>query len=71
MNLDERLQDIRTNPEQHRHDWDGLSICCMVNGAFHTQLLDAHQGAVERLERPWQGRKCDVESGPCACGGWH
>lgn len=62
--IDDRLKDIKDNPEKHRHDYTGLIACCMHNGAIDTMIMDAHEGLMGR-------GKCDVSSGPCACGAWH
>ena len=42
MTRDERLKDIQDHPKKHHHDFDGLSACCVVDGAFDLQLMDAH-----------------------------
>lgn len=61
----EVLKDIHQHPDKHRHDFDGLQQCCMIDGAIDVSLMDAHGG----LAGP--GQRCDVKEGPCACGGWH
>ena len=66
---EEVLQDIRENPERHKHDFDGLMACCMIGGALDTSIMEAHS-ANEPFGRNG-GTRCDVSSGPCACGAWH
>ena len=61
------LQDIRERPERHRHDFDGLQRCCMVNGAASLRIMEAHEG----LTGSNGGSRCDVSGGPCSCGAWH
>jgi len=58
------LDDIKANPEKHKHDFDGLLACCFVDGALDVTLIDAHE------RRTASGRH-DVVQGPCSCGGWH
>lgn len=41
----------------------------MVHGALDLRLMQAHQDYVNLGTNG--GVKCDVVSGPCACGGWH
>jgi len=66
--MEERLQDIRKNPDKHRHiDLNDLTRCCITDGAINTLLMEAHEG----LTGTNGGRGCDVLSGPCACGAWH
>lgn len=62
----ELLVEIRKRPELHRHNFDGLTSCCMVRGAISLQIMDAHEGICGQ-----NGSKCDVTSGPCSCGGTH
>lgn len=66
MDRDARLKEIREQPDLHKHDFSALTACCMVNGSFDPQLMEAHP----ELGRNG-GQKCDVVSGPCSCGGWH
>jgi len=63
--LKEKLKDIRENPSRHRHDFEGLHACAMINGYLHLEVIEAHEG----LNGP--SRRCDVSKGPCACGAWH
>ena len=69
--FDSVSQDIREHPENHNHaDLARLEACCTVNGALDTRLMEMHEG----LASPVIGvgsRRCDVQSGPCACGAWH
>jgi len=59
---DEKLKHIRDHPEQHYHDFGGLTACCTVDGALVLQLMDAHPSLGSN-----GGQKCDVlvtEVGP-------
>jgi hypothetical protein len=69
MTREERLKDIREHPGRHRHDFGGLQRCCMIDGALDTGLMEAHE-RYANLGRNG-GIRCDVVSGPCACGAWH
>ena len=66
MTTKERLEDIKNNPQNHRHDFDGLIQCCLVDGAIDYQIIDAHPAIGYN-----GGQKCDVFEGPCSCGAWH
>ena len=66
MNRKEKLQDIQEHSERHHHEFDGLSRCCMVDGAIDLMLMEAHPALGRN-----GGQKCDVTSGPCSCGAWH
>lgn len=66
---EEALKDIREYPENHRHDLNGLTVCCTINGAVDLSLMEAHAEYVNLGTNG--GVKCDVVSGPCACGAWH
>lgn len=62
----ELLLDIKSKRERHAHpDLNALLACCTVNGTIDISLLDAH------AVRDANGIEHDVQSGPCACGGWH
>jgi hypothetical protein len=69
MTFEERLEDIKKNPSKHKHDFNGLLACCMVNGAIDALLMEAHEEYVNLGKNG--GRRCDVRSGPCSCGAWH
>jgi len=69
MTHQERLEDIAKRPEAHKHVFETLQICCMEDGALDLQLLDAHAAHVDMGSNG--GVRCDVRSGPCACGAWH
>jgi hypothetical protein len=69
MTSDEKRKDILEHPERHRHDFNGLTDCCTINGTVDLSLIDAHSSAAP-LGRNG-GVACDVTSGPCACGAWH
>ncbi len=66
---EEKLKDIKENPEKHKHDFNGLNQCCFINGAIDLGLMDAHTQYASQGTNG--GRGCDVSSGPCACGAWH
>jgi hypothetical protein len=42
MNFQDKLKDIKSHPENHRHTFDALTSCCMVDGAVDLELMDAH-----------------------------
>ncbi len=63
---EDRMKDIKENPERHKHDFDGLIACCTMDGVLDTRLMDAHEGLAAG-----HGSRCDVSRGPCACGAWH
>ncbi len=63
------LKDIREHPEQHHHDFGGLAACCMINGVLDTSLMEVHSEYANFGTNG--GVRCDVSSGPCACGAWH
>ena len=66
MTREEKLQDIRENSDRHRHvDMNELHACCFVDGALDMGLIEAHEGTVPQRN---PGGRCDVLSGPCACG---
>lgn len=69
MNREEKLEDLKKNPQNHRHDYNGLVSCCMINGAIDLSLMDAHSQYVDMGTNG--GVRCDTSSGPCACGAWH
>jgi hypothetical protein len=64
VDMAQRLAEIRNHPEQHKHSFRELHECCRIGGAISTKLLDAHEGIIGH-------GKCDVTSGPCACGAFH
>lgn len=59
------LKDIRDNPDKHQHSFEALQRCCIVGDALDLSLMEAHEGITGR------SRRCDVNRGPCGCGGWH
>jgi hypothetical protein len=61
------LEDIVKNPLFHRHEFDDLIACCMIDGIVHAELMEAHKKVIP--QRNPGG--CDVWSGPCSCGAWH
>jgi hypothetical protein len=60
MTHQEKLKEIQDHPENHQHGWEELFVCCLVDGALDTRLLEIHQK---------EGH--DVQQGPCLCGAWH
>jgi hypothetical protein len=66
MTKEEKLANILECPEIHHHDFDGLMMCCIVDGVVDTQVMDAHPAVGYN-----GGQKCDVTKGPCSCGAWH
>jgi hypothetical protein len=67
--LEEKLKDVQDHPERHRHDFDDLHRCCIVDGVIELRLLDAHERYASLGTNG--GRRCDTISGPCSCGAWH
>jgi hypothetical protein len=66
--FDRRIKDIKEHPEKHKHSFEALSQCCMVQGCFDTALMEAHS----KLNMGTNGGvNCDVTSGPCSCGAFH
>jgi hypothetical protein len=63
------LADIKEHPENHRHGFCELTPCCTVDGVLVLSLMDAHAEFVDLGTNG--GTKCDVWTGPCACGAWH
>lgn len=61
--LQARLHEVRTEPEKHRHTFQTLLDCCVIDGVALIELLDAHRNVA--------GLGHDVLSGPCRCGAWH
>ncbi len=67
---DSVLQELKENPERHLHiDLQGLHSCCFIDGAIDIALIDAHSQYIDMGTNG--GVRCDVISGPCACGAWH
>ena len=62
------LKDIKERPSTHRHNFEGLQTCCMIDGMLDLRLIDAHSDGSLGSNG---GRNCDVSSGPCSCGAWH
>jgi len=67
--VSERERDIKEHPENHRHDFIGLQSCCLVDGVMVLHLMDLHSEYASFGTNG--GVRCDVSSGPCACGAWH
>lgn len=66
----ERFDDIVKHPDQHRHNYDQLLECCLLdNGSLSLFLLDAH--AEHASVGTNGGVRCDTTEGPCSCGAWH
>lgn len=70
MTTDEKIQDIKNHPEQHKHrDIQELAACCAEEGALNLAVMEAHQRYAPHGTNG--GVRCDVDEGPCSCGGWH
>lgn len=70
MTTDERIKDIRENPDRHRHrTFDQLVSCSTENGAVNLAVFQAHETYAPHGTNG--GTNCDVSSGPCSCGAWH
>lgn len=69
MTYEEKVQEIKEHPERHRHNFDDLHRCCFHDGAVDLGLMEAHQKYASLGTNG--GVRCDVVSGPCACGAWH
>lgn len=67
MTKDEKLKDIKTNPNKHKHNFDSLFVCAFVDGAIDLSIIEAHKGLLGHNG----GVPCDVRNGPCSCGAWH
>ncbi|MDO8601672.1 MAG: hypothetical protein Q7R62_00870 [bacterium] len=63
------LKDIQEHPERHMHDWKNLFACCLIGDTVVLEALVAHATYVPLGSNG--GVRCDVLSGPCACGAWH
>ncbi len=66
---EKKLSDIRNNPENHKHSFEDLQICCINDGAIDLSIMDAHSEYVDMGTNG--GVRCDTTSGPCACGATH
>lgn len=70
MTIEERIKDIKTHPERHKHfNLEELTNCCMNGEAINLMLMDLHSQYVDMGTNG--GVRCDVREGPCACGAWH
>jgi hypothetical protein len=67
--VEDVLKDIKEHPENHRHNFNGLQTCCIIDGALDMLLIEAHQEFAGLGTNG--GQTCDVISGPCSCGAWH
>ena len=65
----EMVEDIKQHPEKHHHDFVGLERRCLIEGAMDLRVMEAHSKYAPTGSNGLS--KCDVTSGPCACGGWH
>ncbi|MDP1719324.1 MAG: hypothetical protein Q8L24_02780 [bacterium] len=63
------LEDLRKNPKAHRHTREGLDECCRINGKIDLVLVGAHREFVDLGS--YNGIRCDVTGGGCACGKFH
>ena len=69
MTHNEKIDDIRDYPENHRHDFEGLIACCMRDRAIDLSVMEAHEKYIDIGCNG--GKRCDVIEGPCACDAWH
>jgi len=69
LNVEAKLRDIVEHPEKHKHTFHALQQCCMIDGILDTRVMEAHSEHVSLGTNG--GHRCDVVSGPCACGAWH
>lgn len=69
MTAKEKIADIKEHPENHKHNFDELTTCCLIEGALDLSVMDAHGKYVDMGTNG--GVKCDTTEGPCACGAWH
>ena len=68
--VEHKEYDITHYPEMHRHTYEELRECCITpDGAIDLRIIDLHSEYVDLGKNG--GTKCDVISGPCACGAWH
>jgi hypothetical protein len=67
--LDELVKDIKLHPERHRHIFEDLRKCCLIDGTLDLSAIEAHSKYVDFGYNG--GVKCDVAKGPCSCGAWH
>lgn len=65
----DRLHDVENRPDKHHHNFRGLTDCCSIKGIMDLELVDAHSTYASLGING--GVRCDVTSGPCACGAWH
>ncbi len=63
-----KISDIKQNPQNHKHDFNGLIKCSTINGSINAAIIDAHS-LIDMGSNG--GVDCDVTSGPCACGATH
>lgn len=64
------VEQIKSNPHLHLHkDTDELMQCCRSGKAIDASLVEAHGKYVDLGTNA--GARCDVLTGPCACGAWH
>jgi len=66
---EEKIADIKEHPENHKHNFNELTACCIIDGAVDLSVMDAHSKYVDLGTNG--GVKCDATEGPCSCGGWH
>ena len=64
-----KIKDIKKHPENHKHDYEKLQMCCCHEGSIDLELMDVHSQLVDIGTNG--GVKCDVIEGPCSCGAWH
>jgi hypothetical protein len=64
-----KYNDIKQHLHDPHHDYPGLLVCCTVDGALDTLLMQAHQDYAPVGRNG--GVACDTTEGPCSCGSWH
>ena len=65
-----KIENIKNNPEEHKHTYDDLITCCRApDGSLDLSIIDIHSKYVDLGTNG--GIKCDTIEGPCACGAWH
>jgi hypothetical protein len=69
MTREELINDIKNHPENHKHSFEELQNCCDINGIIDSYIMKLHSDHVDLGTNG--GIRCDVVSGPCACGAWH
>lgn len=40
--IEDKINHIKANPDQHRHTHEGLQRCCMIGGVLNARAKEAH-----------------------------